>query len=177
MIADEAHRSQYGFGARTFFMKDGVRTNYGFAKYLRDALPEATFIGFTGTPIEKEDASTPAVFGNYIDVYDIEQAVEDGATVPVYYESRLVEVHLKEEEKEELDAEVDSITENEEATATEKAKAKWTRQEAIIGHRDRRKTVVSDILAHFEARQEVFARQGNDRRNKPPYRGLPSTTS
>ena len=157
VIADEAHRSQYGFGARTFFMKDGVRTNYGFAKYLRDALPDATFIGFTGTPIEKEDASTPAVFGNYIDVYDIEQAVEDGATVPVYYESRLVEVHLKEDEKEELDAEVNSITENEEATATEKAKAKWTRQEAIIGHQDRRKTVVSDILAHFEARQEVFA--------------------
>ena len=157
VIADEAHRSQYGFGARTFFMKDGVRTNYGFAKYLRDALPEATFIGFTGTPIEKEDASTPAVFGNYIDVYDIEQAVEDGATVPVYYESRLVEVHLKEEDKEELDAEVDSITENEEATATEKAKAKWTRQEAIVGHQDRRKTVVSDILTHFEARQEVFA--------------------
>lgn len=157
VIADEAHRSQYGFGARTFFMKDGVRTNYGFAKYLRDALPEATFIGFTGTPIEKEDASTPAVFGNYIDVYDIEQAVEDGATVPVYYESRLVEVHLKEEEKEELDAEVDSITENEEATATEKAKAKWTRQEAIIGHQDRRKTIVTDILAHFKARQEVFA--------------------
>ena len=157
VIADEAHRSQYGFGARTFFMKDGVRTNYGFAKYLRDALPEATFIGFTGTPIEKEDASTPAVFGNYIDVYDIEQAVEDGATVPVYYESRLVEVHLKEEEKEELDAEVDSITENEEATATEKAKAKWTRQEAIIGHQNRRKTIVSDILMHFEARQEVFA--------------------
>ena len=138
-------------------MKDGVRTNYGFAKYLRDALPEATFIGFTGTPIEKEDASTPAVFGNYIDVYDIEQAVEDGATVPVYYESRLVEVHLKEEEKEELDAEVDSITENEEATATEKAKAKWTRQEAIIGHQDRRKTIVTDILTHFEARQEIFA--------------------
>ncbi len=157
VIADEAHRSQYGFGAKTFFIKDGVKTNYGFAKYLRDALPDASFIGFTGTPIEKEDASTPAVFGHYIDVYDIEQAVEDGATVPVYYESRLVEVHLKEEEKEELDAEVEGITENEEATATEKAKAKWTRQEAIIGHKDRRKTVVADILKHFEARREVFA--------------------
>ena len=157
VIADEAHRSQYGFAAKTFFVKDGVKTNYGFAKYLRDALPDASFIGFTGTPIEKEDASTPAVFGNYIDVYDIEQAVEDGATVPVYYESRLVEVHLKEEEKEELDAEVEGITENEEATATEKAKAKWTRQEAIIGHKDRRKTVVTDILKHFEARREVFA--------------------
>ena len=134
VIADEAHRSQYGFGARTHFVKDGAKTNYGFAKYLRDALPEATFIGFTGTPIEKEDASTPAVFGNYIDVYDIEQAVEDGATVPVYYESRLVQVHLKEEEKAELDAEVEGITESEEATATEKAKVKWSKQEAIIGH-------------------------------------------
>ena len=157
VIADEAHRSQYGFGARTHFVKDGAKTNYGFAKYLRDALPEATFIGFTGTPIEKEDASTPAVFGNYIDVYDIEQAVEDGATVPVYYESRLVQVHLKEEEKAELDAEVEGITESEEATATEKAKAKWSRQEAIIGHEQRVKSIVADILKHFEARQEIFA--------------------
>ena len=156
VIADEAHRSQYGFRARTHFVKDGVKTNYGFAKYLRDALPEATFIGFTGTPVEKEDASTPAVFGNYIDVYDIEQAVEDGATVPVYYESRLVQVHLKEEEKAELDAEVEGITESEEATATEKAKARWSRQEAIIGHEDRVKSIVADILEHFDARQEVF---------------------
>ena len=157
VIADEAHRSQYGFGARTHFVKDGAKTNYGFAKYLRDALPEATFIGFTGTPIEKEDASTPAVFGNYIDVYDIEQAVEDGATVPVYYESRLVQVHLKEEEKAELDAEVEGITESEEATATEKSKAKWSRQEAIIGHERRVKSIVADILEHFGARQEIFA--------------------
>ncbi len=157
VIADEAHRSQYGFGARTHFVKDGAKTNYGFAKYLRDALPEAAFIGFTGTPIEKEDASTPAVFGNYIDVYDIEQAVEDGATVPVYYESRLVQVHLKEEEKAELDAEVEGITESEEATATEKAKVKWSKQEAIIGHEERVKSVVTDILKHFDARQEVFA--------------------
>ena len=157
VIADEAHRSQYGFGARTFFVKDGARTAYGFAKYLRDALPNATFIGFTGTPIEKEDASTPAVFGNYIDVYDIEQAVADGATVPVYYESRLVEVHLKEEEKAALDARVDSVTEDEEATATAKAKARWTKQEAIIGHPERRRTIVSDILQHFKAKREVFA--------------------
>ena len=155
VIADEAHRSQYGFGAKTYFVKDGVRTRYGFAKYLRDALPEASFIGFTGTPIEKEDASTPAVFGNYIDVYDVEQAVEDKATVPIYYESRLVEVHLKEDVKDKLDAEVEGITESEESTATEKAKAKWARQESIIGHEDRRKTVVADILRHFEAKQEV----------------------
>ncbi len=155
VIADEAHRSQYGFGAKTFFVKDGVKTKYGFAKYLRDALPEASFIGFTGTPIEKEDASTPAVFGNYIDIYDIEQAVEDNATVRIYYESRLAQVHLKEEEKAELDAEVESVTENEEATAAEKAKAKWTRQEAIIGHGERIKTVVADILEHFRARREA----------------------
>ena len=125
VIADEAHRSQYGFKMKTHFAKDGVKTNYGFAKYVRDALPDASFIGFTGTPIEKEDASTPAVFGNYIDVYDIEQAVADKATVSIYYESRLVEVHLKPEEKDKLDAEIDQITESEEATATEKAKAKW----------------------------------------------------
>ena len=155
VIADEAHRSQYGFGAKTFFVKDGVRTNYGFAKYLRDALPGASFIGFTGTPIEKEDASTPKVFGNYIDVYDVEQAVEDGATVPIYYESRLVQVHLKDQDREELDAEIEAITESEEATATEKAKAKWTRQEAIIGHEQRVKAVVEDVLKHFSARCEV----------------------
>ena len=153
VIADEAHRSQYGFGAKTVFVKDGVKTRYGFAKYLRDALPEASFIGFTGTPIEKEDISTPAVFGNYIDVYDIEQAVEDNATVPIYYESRLVQVHLKEEEKDNLDAEVEELTENEAATATEKAKIKWTKQESIIGHEDRRKTVVEDMLKHFAEKQ------------------------
>ena len=156
VIADEAHRSQYGFGAKVHFVKDGVRTKYGFAKYLRDALPHASFIGFTGTPIEKEDASTPAVFGNYIDVYDIEQAVEDGATVPIYYESRLVNVHLNQEAKEQLDTEIEKITENEEATAAKKAKAKWARQEAIIGHDSRRKTVVTDILQHFQARRETL---------------------
>ena len=157
VIADEAHRSQYGFKMKTHFAKDGVKTNYGFAKYVRDALPDASFIGFTGTPIEKEDASTPAVFGNYIDVYDIEQAVADKATVSIYYESRLVEVHLKPEEKDKLDAEIDQITESEEATATEKAKAKWTKQEAIIGHKDRIKTVVADIVRHVETRREIFA--------------------
>ncbi len=156
VIADEAHRSQYGFAATTHFIKDGVKTRYGFAKYLRDALPSASFIGFTATPIETEDVSTPAVFGNYIDVYDIEQAVEDGATVPIYYESRLVEVHLKEEERDRLDAEVESITESSESTATEKAKVKWTRVEAIIGHTERVKTVVKDILGHFDARREAW---------------------
>ncbi len=160
VIADEAHRSQYGFGAKTLVKDGGVFTKYGFAKYLRDALPNASFVGFTGTPIEKEDASTPAVFGNYIDVYDIEQAVQDGATVRIYYESRLAHVHLKAEEKEKLDAEVEQITENEESTATDKAKAKWTQLEAIVGHKDRVNVVARDIVRHFEERQEVFEGKG-----------------
>jgi len=156
VIADEAHRSQYGFGAKTTVRNGEAFTSYGFAKYLRDALPKATFIGFTGTPIEKEDRSTRAVFGNEIDVYDISQAVRDGATVRIYYESRLAKVHLKPEEKEKLDAEVEAITEGEESTAKEKAKAKWTQLEAIIGHRERLKSVAKDIIDHYEKRQEVF---------------------
>ncbi len=160
VIADEAHRSQYGFSAKTLIKNNEAFTKYGFAKYLRDALPHASFVGFTGTPIEKEDASTPAVFGNYIDIYDIQQAVEDGATVRIYYESRLAKVHLKAEEKEKLDAEVELITENEESTAKEKAKAKWTQLEAIVGHKDRLKIVAEDILNHFEERQEAFEGKG-----------------
>ncbi|PIY61640.1 DEAD/DEAH box helicase, partial [Candidatus Uhrbacteria bacterium CG_4_10_14_0_8_um_filter_58_22] len=110
----------------------------------------------TGTPIEKEDASTPAVFGHYIDIYDIEQAVEDQATVRIYYESRLAKIHLKTEEKELLDAEVEAITEGEESTAKEKAKAKWTQIEAIVGHRDRLATVAADIVEHLEKRLETL---------------------
>lgn len=160
VIADEAHRSQYGFGAKNTEKDGEVVTRYGFAKYLRDALPNATFIGFTGTPVEKEDASTPAVFGNYIDVYDIEQAVEDGATVRIYYESRLAKVHLKDDEKEKLDAEVEAITEGEETTASEKAKARWTQLEAIIGHRNRLRIVARDIIDHFEKRNDAFEGKG-----------------
>lgn len=158
VIADEAHRSHYGFGSRAVYERngDGVRVAYGFAKYLRDALPNASFIGFTGTPIEREDISTPAVFGNYIDIYDVAQAVEDGATVHIYYESRLAKVHLKPEEKAKLDEEVEAITEGEESTAKEKAKAKWTQIEAIVGHKDRLRIVAADILDHFGKRQEVF---------------------
>ena len=160
VIADEAHRSQYGFGAKTITKKEEVFTKYGFAKYLRDALPNASFIGFTGTPIEKADASTQAVFGNHIDIYDMEQSQNDGATVPIYYESRLAKVHLDEEEKKRLDAEVEEITENEESTATEKAKAKWTQIEAIIGHKDRIKNVANDIVKHFEEREEAQEGKG-----------------
>jgi len=157
VIADEAHRSHYGFGAKNIEDEKGnIRTTYGFAKYLRDALPNASFIGFTATPIEKEDASTPAVFGNYIDIYDIEQSIEDEATVKIYYESRLAKVHLKPEAKEKLDEEVEAITESTESTATEKAKAKWTQLEAIVGHTERLKIVAPDIIDHFEKRQEVF---------------------
>jgi type I restriction enzyme R subunit len=160
VIADEAHRSQYGFGAKTSEKNGEIITKYGFAKYLRDALPNASFIGFTGTPIEKEDASTPAVFGNYIDVYDIAQAVEDGATVRIYYESRLAKVHLKPEEAAKIDEEVEAITEGEESTAKEKAKAKWAQLEAIVGHRDRLKVVATDLVDHFEKRREAFEGKG-----------------
>ncbi|MBN2180374.1 MAG: type I restriction endonuclease subunit R [Sedimentisphaerales bacterium] len=157
VIADEAHRSHYGFAAKAVEDKAGhIRTTYGFAKYLRDALPNASFIGFTATPIEKEDASTPAVFGNVIDVYDIEQSVEDESTVKIYYESRLAKIHLKPEEKEKLDEEVEAITEGQETTASEKAKAKWTQLEAIVGHRERIRIVAADMLKHFEQRQEAF---------------------
>jgi type I restriction enzyme R subunit len=165
VIADEAHRTQYGFKAKTVDEKDehgnviGKKTVYGFAKYMRDALPNATYIGFTGTPIENTDVNTPAVFGNYIDVYDIAQAVEDGATVRIYYESRLAKVNLSEEGKklvEELDDELDG----EELTETQKAKAKWTQLEALIGSENRMKNVANDIIQHFGQRQEVFEGKG-----------------
>ena len=160
VIADEAHRSQYGFGAQTKIRDNKVAIGYGFAKYLRDALPNASFIGFTGTPIEREDRSTPAVFGNYIDIYDIRQAVDDGVTVPIYYESRLAKVHLDPEEKKKLDEEVEQITEGEEFSATEKAKAKWAQLEAIVGNEKRLKLVAQDILGHFKERQSIMEGKG-----------------
>ncbi len=129
VIADEAHRSQYGFKAK--LDKKSGELAYGFAKHLRDALPNASFIGFTGTPIEKADVNTPAVFGDYIDVYDIQRAVEDGATVPIYYESRLAKLQLDEEEVKNLDAEVEELTEDEESSERERKKSKWSRVEAL----------------------------------------------
>jgi len=160
VVADEAHRSQYGFGAKTTEKNGEIFTKYGFAKYLRDALPSASFIGFTGTPIEKEDVNTKAVFGEYVDVYDIAQAVEDGATVRIYYESRLAKVHLKPEEAAKLDEEVESITEGEESNAKDKAKAKWAQLEAIVGHRDRLAVIAADVVDHFEKRREAFEGKG-----------------
>jgi len=155
VIADEAHRSQYGFKGKITFAGGGAQLKYGFAKYVRDALPNASFIGFTGTPIETTDKSTPAVFGDYIDVYDIQQAVKDGATVPIYYENRLVKVHLKEEDRKELDEVVDQMTEKDEPVEADKAKAKWARIEAIVGQQERLKAVANDIVEHYEKRSEA----------------------
>lgn len=162
VIADEAHRTQYGFEAKTRYIKDesgnevGAKIGYGFAKYMRDALPNATYIGFTGTPVELTDRNTRSVFGEYIDIYDIQQAVEDGATVRIYYESRLAKVNLDDEARKLLDDEFEEITEDKELTDKQKAKAKWTRVEAIVGNENRLKTVATDIIKHFEERKEVF---------------------
>lgn len=155
VVADEAHRSQYGFTGRVVEIEDGSEIRYGNAKYLRDALPKASYIGFTGTPIEKEDKSTPAVFGDYIDVYDIKQAVDDGATVPISYESRLVKIQLDEKTAEALDDEINDIA-NVTEEQLEKAKKKTATIDAIVGHTDRLKDVAKDIVRHFEARQTVF---------------------
>lgn len=165
VIADEAHRTQYGFSAKTVDDKNasgeviGKKVVYGFAKYLRDALPNATYLGFTGTPIEKDDINTPAVFGNYVDIYDIAQAVEDGATVRIYYESRLAKISLSDEGKK-LIAELDEELDKGELTETQKAKAKWTKVEALIGSQQRIQSIAQDIVNHFEARQAVFAGKG-----------------
>lgn len=150
VIADEAHRSQYGFRAR-IEQKTG-EIAYGFAKYLRDALPNASFIGFTGTPIEKDDVNTPAVFGDYIDIYDISRAVEDGATVPIYYESRLARIELPADEKPQIDAEIDELTEDEATTEQERIKRKWATVEALVGSEKRMAMVASDLVQHFEDR-------------------------
>ena len=165
VIVDEAHRTQYGFKAKTIDEKDdkgnviGKKTVYGFAKYMRDALPNATYIGFTGTPIEKEDRNTPAVFGNYVDIYDISQAQDDGAIVKIYYESRLAKITLSEEGKK-LISELDEVLEKEDLAEAQKAKAKWTQLEALIGSEDRIRQIAKDIVTHFEQRQEVFEGKG-----------------
>ncbi|MBF0224222.1 MAG: type I restriction endonuclease subunit R [Desulfobacterales bacterium] len=156
VIADEAHRTQYGFKAKTINDKDkkgnviGKKIVYGFAKYMRDALPNATYLGFTGTPIENTDVNTPAVFGNYVDIYDISQAVEDGATVRIFYESRLAKIILSDEGKK-LVKEFDDDSDE-----TAEIKTNWTQLESIIGSKDRIKQIAKDIVTHFEQRQEVI---------------------
>ncbi|WP_321992646.1 type I restriction endonuclease subunit R [Marispirochaeta aestuarii] len=157
VIADEAHRTQYGFKAKTIDDKDengnivGKKIVHGFAKYMRDALPNATYLGFTGTPIEKTDVNTPAVFGSYIDIYDIAQAVEDKATVRIFYESRLAKIALSEDGRR-LVEELDEDLGHDEMDDNQQAKAKWTQLEALIGSKDRIKHIAKDIITHFELR-------------------------
>ena len=154
VIADEAHRSQYGFGGRVN-EKTG-EMSYGFASNLRDALPNASFIGFTGTPIEKTDANTRAVFGDYISIYDIQRAVADKATVPIYYESRISKLSLNAAQLPKIDAEFEEITEGEELTKKEKLKTKWAALEALVGDPKRIALIAADLVAHFEKRVEAM---------------------
>ncbi|MFI2131885.1 type I restriction endonuclease subunit R [Lysinibacillus fusiformis] len=152
VMADEAHRSQYGFDAKV--SKKDADTKYGFAKYVRDALPNASFVGFTGTPVEASDKNTPAVFGDYIDVYDMTQAVEDGATVKIFYESRIIPLELPENIA--IDDEYEEITEDQEQSVKESLKSKWSRLEAVAGAESRVKRLAEDIVKHYEERQEAM---------------------
>jgi type I restriction enzyme, R subunit len=156
VIADEAHRSQYGFNARIVKQNDEASIKYGYAKYMREALPNASYIGFTATPIELTDKNTPAVFGDYIDIYDMTRSVEDKTTVKIYYESRVVKLDLPDEEKRQLDAEYNEITEYQEVYQKEKIKNKWTRLESIVGAGNRIKLIAQDIVNHYETKQEAI---------------------
>lgn len=147
VVADEAHRSQYDFID-------------GYARHMRDALPNASFIGFTGTPIENEDKNTQAIFGEYVDIYDIQQAVEDGATVRIFYESRLAKIELNLEEQSIIDQRIEEVTEEDELTERQQRFAKWTQQEAIVGSEIRLQQVAADLVKHFEQRSEVFEGKG-----------------
>ncbi|WP_417449772.1 type I restriction endonuclease subunit R [Kordiimonas sp.] len=156
VIADEAHRSQYGLSAK--LKGETGEYKYGYAKSMRDALPNATFIGFTGTPIESADVSTRAVFGDYVSIYDIQDAVEDGATVKIYYESRLAKLDLKPEEMALLDQEFDEVLEDEEdLSAREREKSKWSTLEKLVGAEPRINSVAADIVDHFETRSAAMA--------------------
>ncbi len=152
VIADEAHRSQYGFAAKVDQTSNEASIKYGYAKYMRDSLPNASYIGFTGTPIETTDKNTRAVFGEYIDVYDMSRAVEDGTTVKIYYESRIAKIDFT-PEYDLIDDNYDLITEHQEEVEQESLKRKWARLEAIVGSEPRLKTVAKDIVTHFENRQ------------------------
>ena len=154
IIADEAHRSQYGLDAKTD-MKTG-EVKYGYAKYLRDALPNASFIGFTGTPIDLEDRSTTAVFGHCIDTYDMTRAVEDEATVKIYYENRIIKLETDEEELIKIDEEFEEVTEGQEDFEREKNKTKWSRLEAIVGSPNRVKKLAEDIVNHYEEKSKTI---------------------
>ena len=155
VIADEAHRTQYGFKAKVDSETGQIK--YGLAKSLRDALPNATFVAFTGTPISQDDRDTQAVFGEYVSIYDIQQAVEDGATVPIYYESRLAKIDLNLSELPQIDEDVEEILDSETADDREKEKAKsqWSALEAIVGSDTRLKEVAEDLIHHYETRSET----------------------
>jgi type I restriction enzyme R subunit len=168
VICDEAHRSQYGFNARLSSADGQSATSskkptgssavrYGYAQHLRDALPSATFVAFTGTPVSLDDRDTRAVFGDYVHVYDIEQAVKDGATVPIYYESRLASLELKEADVSSLDSEVDELTEDEEGDEAKVAMLRrWAALEKLVGAPPRIEKIAADIVTHFETRQTVM---------------------
>lgn len=160
VIADEAHRSQYGFKARRTVDKETgeEKIAYGFARNIRDALPNATFVGFTGTPIEQNDKNTRAVFGDYASVYDIQRAVEDQATVPIYYESRVIKLSLDDSEISTIDEEFDEVTEASETTVKERLKTRWAALEAMVGDDDRLEVLAKDLVEHFETRR--FAMDG-----------------
>jgi type I restriction enzyme R subunit len=153
VVADEAHRSQYGFETK---LDTAGRLKSGFAKQMRDALPNATFLGFTGTPIETDDRSTRAVFGEYIDVYDLTRAVEDGATVRIFYESRLAEIELSDEDLEDADDLIQEASEGDSEDASQKAKTKWSQLEALVGADARLDAVAADIVDHWETRREAM---------------------
>ncbi|MEK3731706.1 type I restriction endonuclease subunit R [Paenibacillus sp. FSL M8-0334] len=155
VIADEAHRSQYGFQADMVAGDDEAAIKYGYAKYMRDALPNASYIGFTGTPVELTDKNTPAVFGDYIDIYDMTRAVEDGTTVRIYYESRIARLDLSEAERPVIDSEYEDITEYQEYTQRERLKSRWARLEALAGAEKRVRKVAQDVVEHFEQRQKA----------------------
>jgi type I restriction enzyme R subunit len=154
VICDEAHRSQYGFKGRLDLRSGAIK--YGLARSLRSALPQATFLAFTGTPISQDDRDTQAVFGHYISIYDIQQAVEDGATVPIYYESRLAKLALRDPLLPEVDQQVDELfAEEDDIPAAERAKSRWAALEALVGAQPRIEEVAADLVAHFEQRSRT----------------------
>ncbi|HEU4740670.1 MAG TPA: type I restriction endonuclease subunit R [Meiothermus sp.] len=158
VLVDEAHRTQYGFGSR---VDELGRTVYGFARNMRDALPNATYVGFTGTPIEfGDERNTRAVFGDYIDIYDIERAIADNATKPIFYESRLAKLSLEEAQKPKLDEEFEEVTEDEELEGRERLKSKWAQLEALVGTPKRIAQIADDLIRHFESRQTALRGKG-----------------
>lgn len=160
VVADEAHRTQYGFSASLKVpdlkvAEASARYQVGYAQHLRDALPNATFVAFTGTPVSSEDRDTRAVFGDYIHVYDMQQAKEDGATVAIYYESRLAKLSLKDTELAHIDEEVDELAEDEEEDQQSRLKSRWAALEKVVGAEPRIKSVATDLVAHFEERNQA----------------------